>query len=368
MYKPPNVKDHIFEDTFCKLLDKIFSVSPNVILTGDLNFNMNHENALKSICNVYGLKNKIVGNTCFKENHATAIDVFLVTDMRVFGCCLNVDISTSDFHNIIGCSLKTNKPKPNKKIIQYRSFKHFDEDKFHKDLKELPIHSVICSGDVDHQLSLFYTMYSDVVDKHIPLKRKTINKSPAPFMNGVLRKAIYVKCTLRNRYYKNRSTENWHRYRSQRNLVTKLRKQSIRGYFKKKCEGDVNRNDFWKTIKPFISNKNCVQGDNIILREGSDIVTDQQEVCNVFNDFFTNVATNIGFQDMIPTDISKDNLVQHVMDKHAQHPGVIHIQECISNNTFAFHHITDDDVLKILNNIDIKKQRGMITCHHELSK
>ncbi|MCG7879365.1 MAG: hypothetical protein N0C90_23980, partial [Candidatus Thiodiazotropha endolucinida] len=48
------------------------------------------------------------------------------------------------------------------------------------------------------------------------------------------------------------------------------------------------------TIKPFLSKK-CSDGNNeIILSENNKIVSDQKEVCNIFNQYFVNVAKDIG--------------------------------------------------------------------------
>lgn len=368
LYKPPSISDNLFQDTFCKLLDSALSVTTNTIVVGDLNYNMNNDNILKNICDIYGLKNKISGNTCFKQDNATAIDVFLVSDSRHFGCGFNADISTSDFHNIIGCVLKLEKPISEKKVIYYRSFKNFDTQKFHDDLKRAPFNSYLQQDCVDDQMSSFYTMFTHIVDKHLPLKRKTINKSPAPFMNGELRRAIYVKCMLRNRYYKHRSGENWNRYRKQRNLVTKLRRKSIRTYFQLKCEGTNNKNTFWQTIKPFISNKHKGSGDNIILREGSDIITNQSDVCNVFNDYFANVASGIGFDDQIPSNIPKNMLMETIRKIHYNHPSVNLIMNNVKNKHFEFKYTNENCVLKILNNLNIKKATGYDTLSPKIIK
>jgi hypothetical protein len=357
LYKPPKITDNSFQDSLCTLLDNTFSITNNTIVTGDLNFNMNEDNVLKSICNLYGLKNKISGNTCFKENHGTAIDVFLVTDMYQFGSGFNVDISISDFHNMIGCSLKMQKPQVEKKVIYYRSFKHFNIENFHDDLKRAPFNSILCCGSVDDQMTSFNGLFSSIVDKHLPLKRKTINNTPAPFMNGKLRKAIYYKCMLRNRYYKNRTSENWNHYKKQRNLVVKLRRQSIRLYFQTKCEGDDNKNSFWKTIKPFISNKNKAGGDNVILREGSEIITKQSDVCNVFSTFFANVASEIGFDDEIPS-IPKSSLMENIMFMHGNHSSIQSIVQNVTNKKFEFKHASENQVYKILNTLNIKKATG----------
>ena len=76
-------------------------------------------------------------------------------------------------------------------------------------------------------------------------------------MNSELRKAIYKKKMLHNKFKKNKKNSNWEIYRKQRNYmdVTKLRKQSIHLYFFDRCSGGPKSKDFWLTIKPFLSSK-----------------------------------------------------------------------------------------------------------------
>jgi hypothetical protein len=52
--------------------------------------------------------------------------------------------------------------------------------------------------------------------------------------------------------------------------------------------------DFWPIIKPFITNKGSHFTKNIILCEKDEIINDQNMVAECFNDFFINVAKDIG--------------------------------------------------------------------------
>ena len=176
LYKPPKMPDTLFSKTFCTLIDEMSSDSQNVIITGDLNFDMNEKNILHDLCDIYRLKNKITGNTCFKGEHGTLLDVFLVSNKNYFGKCLNSDIGISDCHNIIGCSLKGNLPLNEKKIISYRSYKKFDLENFHNDLKCMPIDVCLSIENVDGQINGFIDAYTHIVNKHVPVKTKTIKR------------------------------------------------------------------------------------------------------------------------------------------------------------------------------------------------
>ena len=54
-----------------------------------------------------------------------------------------------------------------------------------------------------------------------------------------------------------------------------------------------NSGSFWDTIKPLMSDKNH-QGSSIILMENSTVVTNKTKVCNIFNEYFVNIADSLG--------------------------------------------------------------------------
>ena len=68
-------------------------------------------------------------------------------------------------------------------------------------------------------------------------------------MNQELRHAIFKKKMLFNKYNKLRSRDNRDKYRTQRNLVNKIKRKSIREYFIERCVGGPKQKDFWPTIK-----------------------------------------------------------------------------------------------------------------------
>ena len=82
----------------------------------------------------------------------------------------------------------------------------------------------------------------------------------APFISKEMRKAIYARSRLRNKFSKNPSEENERKYKRQRNLCVCLRHKAIKQYFfDVTSKGIVTNKEFWKTIRPFLTNKGCLE-------------------------------------------------------------------------------------------------------------
>ena len=142
-------------------------------------------------------------------------------------------------------------------------------------------------------------------------------------------------------------------------MTTAINKQSKSAYFRERCEGGPKNQSFWKTIKPFISDNSSFNTNKIILHEGDTIINDTGEICEIFNNYFTSVASNIGFDDTIPTDFDTDDGFLAIINKYCRHPSIVRIKEnTLDKALFDFESITSRDVEKIINGFDSKKAHG----------
>ena len=177
-----------------------------------------------------------------------------------------------------------------------------------------------------------------------------------PYMNSELRKAVYRKQMFRSKFEKNRSDKNWEKFRKQRNLVTKLKRKSIKSYFLERCVGGEKSSDFLPTIKPFLSKK-CKSGDNtIVLNENDKILNDPKEISDTFNEFYVNVANDIG------KDVNFDK------DNHCSLNAINQNVNLPSDSKFEFKPAEICNIDKIVKNIGLKKASGVDTLPAKLLK
>ena len=164
----------------------------------------------------------------------------------------------------------------------YRSFKDFNHEIFLNDLQSVNFEN----HDVNRAYSKFETSFIEIIDKHIPIKKRKPVAYPVPYMNQNLRNAIYKKKMYHHKFLKQKTDKNWETYRKQRNFVTKLEKTSIKTYFFERTAGGPKSSTFYPTIKPFLSNEGMKSNNSIILCENDKIVNDPKEVTEIFNNFF----------------------------------------------------------------------------------
>ena len=203
--------------------------------------------------------------------------------------------------------------------------------------------------DVDDSYWAYETLVREIVDEHAPQKQKYPKKEAPHFMNSELRRAIYKKKMLFHKFNRYKGKTNWENYRKQRNYVTKLRKQSIKLYFYERCSGGPKSKDFWPTIKPFLSSKAAKNSSDIILTENDCLLSDQTEVCNIINDFYINIAQEIGINNQSA-------------DSSATHPSIQAIKENSLKegyDNFDFEPVSGSQVLKIINSLSSKKATGV---------
>ena len=81
---------------------------------------------------------------------------------------------------------------------------------------------------------------------------------------------------------------------AQKNLINKTKKKYVSTYFQERCVGGTKSDNFRKTIKSNISKKNTSGPSKVILTENSKIITNQNEVSEIFNIFYTSVANYTG--------------------------------------------------------------------------
>ena len=91
------------------------------------------------------------------------------------------------------------------------------------------------------------------------MKKKNQRFNNNPFMTkqkAIMRKAIMHRSRLKNVFNKSRTLKTWDNYKKTAQFLCESFKKNKKRYFENINVKDINDNKkFWKTIKPFFSNK-----------------------------------------------------------------------------------------------------------------
>ena len=171
-------------------------------------------------------------------------------------------------------------------------------------------------------------------------------------MTKALREAIMMRSRLKNIYNKKRFCNNWDKYKKQRNFCVKLLRKTKQYYFSNidiKSASDAKK--FWKTIKPYFSNKG-LNSNKIFLSEKGRLIKDPAAIATTMNDYFVNITETIGL---------KQFQFDHLSNLFEDHTSIIRIKSNLVNvsDKFDFKKVHEKEVKREIMNLNSKKA----TCH-----
>ena len=202
----------------------------------------------------FNLTKLIKSETCYPKNHKSVIDLLFTNKPLSFQKAHVTETGLSDYHKLFSTFFKSLFSKPEAKVIKYRNYKNFDKNNFLDDLNNINVR--LNKENPNQCYDLLTTSFLKVVNRHAPLKKKTIRGNHASFVNKDLRKAIYTKSRLRNKMCRSPISENINAYKKQRNKSVSLRRKCIKQHLAKITEkGITTSKEFWNFIKPFLTNK-----------------------------------------------------------------------------------------------------------------
>ena len=201
-YHPPSQSDSYYFNCLGNALDTYNKYYDRFLLIGDFNAE-DSETCLSEFLYQYEAKNIVKDKTCFKNpENASCIDLFLTNSPSSFQNTMAISTGLSDFHKMILTVCKCTFVKAAPKVIRYRDYKKFNEEHFRTELK-----NSLRSTEI-FEYTPFENIFLSVLEKHAPLKEKTVRANHAPYMTKVLRKAIMRRSAPENKYYKVSSAEN----------------------------------------------------------------------------------------------------------------------------------------------------------------
>ena len=354
-YRPPSQCEKFFFAEMGKVLDQLTPRYENFVIVGDLNSEeKNYE--ISNFMDIYGLKNLIKSPTCYKSaDNPSSIDMFLTNKTSGFQNTTTIEVGLSDFHLMILTVLKSGFVKRGPRIVTYRDYSKFDPIKFRSDLKS----NLAKSSEAYSEYENFNSVVEEVLNNHVPLKQKYLRANDAPFMTKTLRKAVMLRSQLRNRLNRHNTSENWNAFKKQRNKCVKILRQAKTSYYSNLDINSVtDSKKFWRTVKPLFTDK-VQTSSSITLIENEKFITNDSEIAEILNDFFTNITKTI---DIAPGECilnSTDHLLDPVeiaVEKYKHHPSIGKIKDKVNHGTFfEFQPITMQAVNDELSRLNTKK-------------
>ena len=148
------------------------------MIIGDLNIDTavtsaNTKNYLVDLCDTFCLTNIIKEKTCYKSISGTSIDVMLTNKPRSFQKTSVFETGISDHHKLIATLFRAKFTYLPTKKVKYRNYKKFDNYSFLHELEQELLKGEMYKSNKD-MYSVFTNVFISVVNKHAPLKSRTI--------------------------------------------------------------------------------------------------------------------------------------------------------------------------------------------------
>ena len=277
--------------------------------------------------------------TCFQSAKPNCIDLILTNKKELFKNSNVLEVGISDHHSFIVTALKSQLIKGNAKMKLYRDYSSFQMEMFKADLDL----NLKCTTGFEY--SDFQSTFTRVLHNHAPIKKKILRFNNSPFMTKTLRKAIMHRSKLKNIYNKKRTNDNWANYKKQRNFCVNLLRKTKTDYFQNLNIRDLSDNrKFWKTIKPYFSNKG-LNSNKLLLKEKGNLVSNEKQLATIMNSFFINITKGLELKE---DNESNANTLEDVLDAFNSHPSIERIRRTIkTNEKFSFQPVPEDLVPEI---------------------
>ena len=332
-------------------LDAYISKYENYIILGDFNSEVCEE-IMNEFCEMYNLKNLIREPTCFKSYaNPSSIDLILTNKYKSFISSQVVETGLSDHHKLTISVLRMFVKKQSPLCIKYRDYKHFDNLSFNNELSK-KLEQV---NPADLCYDMFENIFMNILNKNAKVKKKYLRANNAPFMNKTLSRAIMNRSRLKNRFLKNPNNENELNYKKQRNYCVNVLNKAKKKYFNSLNNRNISNNkEFWKVVKPFFSEKTTINRI-ILLVENDKIISDDQEVAELMNNYFSNVVPLLDIQGYNYIYDRNSDEISNIINKFNTHPSITKIKDSNIIDEPFFFSIPDlqemeNEVIKLNNN------------------
>lgn len=209
-------------------------MTPNLVVAGDFNIHVddisdNHRKELLELLASMGLEQHVRSPT-HTGGHTLDLIISRESDQLISPTSVAVSDYISD-HAAVHCVLNLDKPRPTKKVTQYRKLTSIDGTAFKSDLQRL---SVLTSpeNDISALVDQYSRDLSRLVDKHAPLRSRVLRIRPhAPWFTEEIAQAKVKRRQYEALWRKSGLTVHREMFKTQRQTVQDLIKASKREYF-----------------------------------------------------------------------------------------------------------------------------------------
>ena len=341
IYRHPNENIH-WNEIFETQIEKVLEADKELYLLGDFNRDLLNENIKRpwiEYMDQFGLFQLVTEPTRQTEHSSTLIDHIYCNMPSNVISVKTPKVGISD-HFPIFLTRKINfvEKKSSHYTISYRSFKNFNEAEFMEELKNTPWDVIKIFDNTDEVLDVWSSMYLDIVNKHLPVKKHRVkNKHQPKWITPEIIEAIKI----RDRY---KSLNDTNQYKNWRNKVSKLIKKSKKEQYKNLINENSNKpSSVWKIFKELGATKQNSKQNIISVKIDGKEIEDSDAIANEFNKYFVTVASTL-----------KDNEISEDYE-----PLKNFCESKIpADESFKIPDLTQDKVEKYLKNLDVSKATG----------
>ena len=297
---------------------------------------------LVDFCNRFCLSNRINNPTRVTKTSKSLIDVLLTSHVERHASSGSLHLGLSD-HDLIFTVRKNENSRPKPRLIEFRSMKNFKLPDFLADLKRVPWSSAYTFDNADDVWAHWRALFKDVLDQHVPLKKKWIRGDQLPWISPDLLRKISHRNKLFKRHKRNPTSTSWDDYKRQRNKVTSLKCNAVKRFCCDTSLSAKHPGEFWRKMKPLLPTSSGKNIQGVILVEDSGVVSDPGRVAEVFSDYFANII-QLGHRS--DTD-------------YTDHPSIRALSNVRFSSEFNYSPVSTSYICNILDHLNPRKAVGV---------
>ena len=292
-YRPPS-SPVSWQHKLETMTDTITLENKETLFTGDFNVDLlKNEKNLQYLTEVYQFDQVISEATRVTDKTSTLIDHIYTTNReygREYGV---IPLGVSD-HHMVYFIRKHKQPRTSHKHteITFRSYKHFNEEAFQRDLDQVPWSVLDMDEDPNDAWSSWSTLYTEVLDRHAPLRTRRIKVDSAPWINDDILTAMQVRDEIHQQALRFKTESLWLKYRDSRNNLVSLIRQAKTDYYKNIIEQNVSDSKtLWKSLRLVLPSKIKTAAQSFLIN--GVLQTNPKAIAEAFNNFFVKIGESL---------------------------------------------------------------------------